>query len=336
MAMLQLFAYGLLALVRTLGSRIRRGPRLPTWTFGFEWLVRTLRTGWDASTDWPHEKRRAHLDRLPSETPGGVSERDEAIARVPVRWFRPRDPAFGVCVLFLHGGSYTSGSVKTTHRAFAGAIAERASVEVLGVDYRLAPEHAYPAQLDDVLGVLRALEAREAERRAFVIVGDSAGANLAVACALALRGAPIAPKALVLVSPWVDLRMLGESFETNEAFDIGARPLLIRQAEAFAGDLTLEDPRISPGLAGLEGLPPTFIVYGGSEALRSDIEGFISRLRDADVSAELHVASEMPHDPPLFARFHPEADRALDALARAVRATTATRAGLPSGRLLKV
>ena len=307
----------------TIRGRLRGRPRYPTWPFVFELLVRYLRLDWDETATWDDAKLRADLNTrpYPSKFAKRVKIVEDSLGGVPAWRFVPPNAKAGRCVLFLHGGSYVYGSARTTHAELLAHIALEACIEVVGLDYRLAPEHRYPSQLDDAVTAFDALVSTGFDAQSVVIAGDSAGGNLAVVLQLALRdrGGPQAA-AMALSSPWVDLEMPAASFKENEPFDYGTRDVLARQAVAFAGEWPLSDPRISPTHANLQGLAPCFITVGELEIPRDDIVEFAERLRSTGVDVNLHVAKSMPHNVPIFAEYHPEAKTAFNALVQFIQA----------------
>jgi epsilon-lactone hydrolase len=197
-------------------------------------------------------------------------------------------------ILFVHGGAYCVNSPRV-YTAFAGHMALAAGASVILPRYRLAPEHPYPAGLDDVLAAYRAV--RESTGK-LVIAGDSAGAGLSLCAAIALRdGGEEAPEGLFLMSPWVDLTTSGESIHANDGKDAILRANAIpRHALAYAGGLDLADPRISPLNADLSGLPPTLVQCGGDELFLSEGTELASRLEAAETPVELQVYEGMWHD----------------------------------------
>lgn len=316
---LRLFAA---AFFKTFASRMRHGPKRSTWSFLFEWSLRYLRDDWDESAEWSHERLRSVVEARPYPKSFAKKVRLENVelSGVPATRFVPPSPRAGVCILFFHGGSYIYGSSRTSHAELLAQLAFVSGIEVVGVDYRLAPEHPYPAQLDDALAAFDALVAKGTPASSIVVGGDSAGGNLAIELQIALRdrGGPQA-KAMVLVSPWSDLTMPGRSFVENEPFDFGTREVLVRQAEAFAGGIRLDDPRLSPVYAKLEGLSPALVTVGEAEIPRDDILALAARLKEAGVDVTLHVAKDMPHNAPVFAAYHPEGLAALEAMAKFTR-----------------
>jgi acetyl esterase/lipase len=306
--MLRTLRLMLVTLFPTFSSRLRRGPLRPSWSFMFEWMIRALRRDWDETASWSLEAQRAVTAARPYPNPHGkrITVREGVVAGVSVRRFLPAQAGVTKLV-FFHGGSYVYGSTRTSHADFCSHLALATSLEVIGVEYRLAPEHPWPAQLDDGLAVCRELGGTP-----LILAGDSAGGHLAVKAAL-----QIPAKGLVLVSPWADLEMPGRSYVDNDPFDFGTREVLLRQAQGVAGGR----PLASLALANdpLDALPPTVVVAGGAEAGHDDILAFAQRLRVQGVDCTVHVADDMPHNPPFFEAYHASARRAFEAIVNFVR-----------------
>jgi acetyl esterase/lipase len=215
-------------------------------------------------------------------------------------------------VLFLHGGGYVAGSA-AVYRHFTWRIATAARARVLAIDYRLAPEHPFPAALHDALVAYRWLVGGRADPRRTAVMGDSAGGGLALALLLRLRDDGLElPAAAIALSPWTDLALTGASLSSNEKSD----PML-RAADAhlFAGCyLAGADPRnpyASPLYGDPAGLPPTLIHVGSDEILRDDAVRMAEILRAAGCRAEIEVWRRMPHVWHLFAPALPEARQAI-------------------------
>jgi acetyl esterase/lipase len=310
----------ILTFLATARARWKHGPLRPSWGFSFEATVRFLRRDWEETSTWSFPRQRAELDArpYPKATLKRVHVRDGELGGVPARWFVPPH-ASGMTVLFFHGGSYLYGSARTTHGDLLARIALASGACVVGVDYRLAPEHVYPAQLEDAERAFEALLATTASERV-LFAGDSAGGNLALGLELARRdrGATL-PAACALISPWSDLTMPGRSFVDNAPFDFGTREELVRHARAFAGGLALDDPRLSPVHAQLAGLPPVLVVAGEVEIPRDDILALAAALEAAHVDVTVHVAPDMPHNPPMFAAYHRAGQASLEAIGAFVR-----------------
>lgn len=310
-------------LATSLGRLFGR-PRYAAWPFMLELLVRYLRLDWEQTAAWADARLRADLDArpYPMRFAKKVNIVESSLGGNPAWRFIPPAVKQGCCVLFLHGGSYIYGSARTTHAELIARIAFEAGIEIVGLDYRLAPENRYPAQLHDAISAFDALVSNGIAAQKILLAGDSAGGNLALALQLALRdrGGPQAV-ALVLSSPWINLEMSAASFRENDPFDYGTRDVLARQAAAFAGDLPLCDPRISPTNANLQGLAPCLVTVGELEIPRDDILEFAERLKNAGVSTTLHLIKDMPHNAPVLAAYHPEAKAALDAIVGFIRAS---------------
>jgi acetyl esterase/lipase len=272
-------------------------------------VVAFLRQDFAESADWPYEKLRRDLNgrRYPARSLKRVARSQEPLGGVPATWFVPPAPRQGV-VLFLHGGSYIFGSVQTSHAEMAAGIAERSRRRVVGIDYRLAPEHPYPAALEDALAAYEALLDSGLAASQIVLAGDSAGGNLALALQLALRDRKLPQaKAAVLFSPWLDLAARRPSCRSADRLDYGQTSFLLKHAKAFAGELPLEDPRLSLIDAELGGLAPLYVLLGGAERLVDEGRELVQRAAQDGVPAELWVAADMPHNPPALAEFHPNA-----------------------------
>ena len=239
--------------------------------------------------------------------------RPSTVAGVPVVAFAVDEPALSAdrVIVHLHGGAFVLGS-PVASAALAVGIAQRTGLPVVSVDYRLAPEHPCPAGLDDVVRVCLALSA---SRTVVAVFGESAGANLSLAAAVALRdrGAPL-PGRLGLLSPWVDLTCSGDTYSSLAPADPVLGPL---DPDAFAAAYAVAgtaDPKASPLFADLAGLPPSLIQTGSREILLSDSCRLEGALRRAGVEAGLHVWDGLWHGWQLQYRV-PEGRQALDDLA---------------------
>lgn len=216
-------------------------------------------------------------------------------------------------IVYLHGGGYCIGSL-VSHQAMLTHLSAAAAARVLAVDYRLAPEHPYPAALDDaVAAYCWAVEHGRADPARTVLAGDSAGGGLTVATLVALRdaGMPL-PAAGVCLSPWVDLTQSGESIRTRAGEDPMVRGEdLCRWAAEYARGVDPADSDLSPLFADLAGLPPLLIDVGTAEVLLDDARRLAERAAAAGVDVTLTVADEMVHVWQFFAGSVPEADDAI-------------------------
>lgn len=229
---------------------------------------------------------------------------------------QPRDaPANGArTILYLHGGGYIGGAV-SQYRQLIGALAARCGARVFAPEYRLAPEHPYPAAVDDAIGAYRWLLTQGTVARTYV-GGDSAGGGLAMSLLLAARdrGLPL-PAAAFLLSPWVDLASTSASVRANAHSD---DVLVYGESHAiaplYAGALALDDPRVSAVYADLQNLPPLLVQASASEMLRDDAVRLVARARAAGVDARLRLWDGVPHVWQLFTGI-PEAREALHDIA---------------------
>jgi acetyl esterase/lipase len=216
-------------------------------------------------------------------------------------------------ILFLHGGGFILGS-PTLYRHFTWRIASAARACVLSIDYRLAPEHPFPAALDDAVTTYRWLLADGADPRRIAVMGDSAGGGLALSLLLRLRdeGIPL-PAAAVALSPWTDLALTGASLGVNANADPLVSPEQPRQfVDYYLAGADPCDPYASPLYGNLEGLPPTIFQVGSDELLLDDAVRMADRMRAAGCRIELEIWPRMPHVWHLFAPVMPEARQAIE------------------------
>jgi monoterpene epsilon-lactone hydrolase len=212
-----------------------------------------------------------------------------------------------IIVLYLHGGGYLFGSPKT-HRQVIIAMAKAIRGPCYGLDYRLAPEHPFPAALEDGTAAYRWLLSRH-PRAEILLAGDSAGAGLAIATAVAVRDAGLPPpKGIIGFSPYSDLAVTGESVEANARSCAMFTPRGIREAAAiYLNGADARDPRASPLYANLSGLPPMLLFASRHEILRDDTLRLAERALAAGVKVQLIVRDRLPHVWPVFVTLLPEA-----------------------------
>ena len=208
----------------------------------------------------------------------------------------PTGAVEGRRILYLHGGGYVGGSPRS-HRPLAARLAEAARATAIVAEYRLAPEHACPAAVEDAVAVYRWMLDHGAEPERTVIAGDSAGGGLALATALALKdqGLP-QPAGLFVISPWVDLTQSHDTYASKAADDpMIAKDRLDESAAAYLGGSDPRDPMASPVFGDLSGLPPLLIQVGSEEALLGDSLMLAERAGHARVEVRLEVWPEMIH-----------------------------------------
>ncbi len=258
--------------------------------------------------------RRKQYDRAERvfKTPEDV--RVEALegAGVPGEWLVPARARTDGAVLYLHGGGYVIGSPRS-HRHVAAAIASAAGIAAMLPDYRLAPEHPYPAAVDDAVAAYVWLLRRGIAPGRIVIAGDSAGGGLTVATLIAIRqrGRPL-PAAGVCISPWVDLTCSAASYTTRaEADPMVTRDGVAEMARLYLAGADAKTPLASPLHADLTGLPPRLIQVGNDEVLLDDSTQLAAQAQAAGVNAEVEVWPDMIHVWHWFLPMLDEAQRAV-------------------------
>jgi acetyl esterase/lipase len=221
---------------------------------------------------------------------------------VPAAWFAAGDSEPKGSVLYLHGGGYCLGSIDT-HAPLCEGIAAASGARVLLLDYRLAPEHPFPAAIDDAVAAYRWLLSQGHGPETIAIAGDSAGGGLTPAVLCAIRDARVAlPACGVCISPWTDLACTSESMERYEARDPMVKREPLRQMAAlYLGDADPANPLASPLHADLAGLPPLLIQVASEESLLDDATGLAARAEAAGGSVTLRQWDDMLHVWHLFA-----------------------------------
>ncbi|PRP97705.1 Monoterpene epsilon-lactone hydrolase [Enhygromyxa salina] len=277
------------------------------------------------ASDLSLDGMRTNLDnvgRLAPPLPGVTREVvDTGVVRS--EWIRPADADEGRAILFVHGGGYMLGSVDS-HRDLISRIAVAAKAPALAIEYRRAPEHPFPAGLDDTLASYRWLVGPGGYAPAKVaLVGESAGAGLLLGAALQIRDTEglDSPGALVCMSPWTDLTLSSSSLATVEDPSMKA-PYVAMMAQAYLAGQDPKTPGASPLHAELAGLPPILLQAGAAEALRDDSERFAERCKEAGVDVTLELWDDMFHAFQLWAAMLDEAKRAIEAVGEFTRART--------------
>ncbi|MXY52467.1 MAG: alpha/beta hydrolase [Gammaproteobacteria bacterium] len=238
-----------------------------------------------------HAMRRNMEDMATlTPVPDDISERNMDAGGVPARHVSAADVRDDRGVLYFHGGGYVMGSLNT-HTELMGRISGACRAPVLGIDYRLAPEHPYPAAVEDAVASYDRLRDRGIAPGQIVIAGDSAGGGLTLACLLALKeqGKP-QPAGAVLLSPWTDLTASGASVRTRaDADPMIDGGVLVPMAGLYCGDTPSTTPGVSPLFGDLAGLPPLLIQVGDFEVLLDDSTRLAERAREAGVDVKLEV-----------------------------------------------
>ncbi len=241
---------------------------------------------------------------------------------VAATWFRPRAHAHGATIYYLHGGGYVLGSMRT-HGNLIVDLCDAAGASALGLEYRLAPEHPFPAAIEDGVAGYRYLLAQGVRPDDIVFAGDSAGAGLTLATLFQARelGLPL-PAAAILLSPWADLGCNSTTLAVHDPYDYVARPYLKLCAEWWLAGQDPKHPLASPVHGDFRGLPPLLIQVGGAETLLDDAVRVAARAREAGVDVRLDVHRDMNHVFHLLASFLPEARSALREAGAFVRDAT--------------
>jgi acetyl esterase/lipase len=244
-----------------------------------------------------------------------VTCKPDELTGIKVEWLIPKglsiSPSVPVCVYF-HGGAFIMGGMNS-HRQMCSELAIRANINVLMVDYRLAPEHPFPAAPDDAMRVYLALIKMEYQPTKIILAGDSAGGNLALTTLQKLRDdSKPQPAAAVLFSPWLDLHHSSGSFTDNEQKDVLLNKKLLEEAVVmYAPELSREDPRISPLCGDVANLPPMLIIASRAEVLLDDATRLNQKIEIAKGSSTYLEWQKLPHAFPVMSRFLPEARDAL-------------------------
>jgi monoterpene epsilon-lactone hydrolase len=284
--------------------------------------IRTLLTTKPRPVGWA--ERRARLDEVGSTWSAADDITCEPVDCGGVRgeWsIAPGSDASRV-LLFFHGGGYCSGSI-LSHRRMVTEAGRAAKTRTLAIDYRRAPEHPYPAQLEDALTAWRFLRGQSIAAEHIAVGGDSAGGNLTLSLINRLRAAGEAlPACAWLVSPWADLTMSGATLATKDAVDpIIHKTYLEELADAYVpASMDRRDPLISPLFADLSGFPPMLIQVGSAETLLSDATRLAEAAGSADVAVSLEIWPHMIHAWPVWNAGLEDGRRALAAAGAFIRA----------------
>lgn len=259
----------------------------------------------------------------PTREPEDVTYREDTVGGVPGIWALPIGADPSQVLLYLHGGGFAVGSA-SSHRKLAGHVAKALGATAFVADYRRAPEHPHPAQVEDGVAAFTGLTERGIAPGSITTIGDSAGGNLAVAVALSLReqGLPL-PGRIIAFSPWLDMENTGETLVTNAETDaLVTAPLLeVMIAGVLAeGRIDPTTPLANPLYADLAGLPRLYVNAGGAESLLSDATRLVDKARAAGVDVTLSVVDDMQHVFPFMAGTASVADDEIAAIAAWYRA----------------
>lgn len=261
-------------------------------------------------------RRLLDVSTIPFSLPRGVKSEMIQIGDMAAEWYHPPNADMGRVILFVHGGGYSVGSIQT-HRSLAARIAETAKCVSLSIEYRLAPEHPFPAALEDVIHTYEWLILKGYDPEDITLVGDSAGGGLIMSALITLRemGSP-QPAGAALMCPWVDLSFSGNSASENQSQD----PVVtVEQVKdwgiLYAGKYAIDHPMISPLHADLSGLSPIFIQASDAEVLTDDAIRLHEKIQSDGGKSYLEVYEGLLHVWHLFWRYVPESQGAINKMA---------------------
>ena len=270
----------------------------------------------DAPADQSLADQRARMDSLANffPVPDGTEVEPAKLGGIKGEWVRARRARRDAVLLYLHGGGYLLGS-PASHRHLAAALSEAAGMGVFCADYRLAPEHPFPAAVDDAVAAYKGLLDSGISAARIAIAGDSAGGGLTIAMLVAARdkGLPM-PACAIAISPWADLSQGGQSHRARVKRDpMVGKEGLDAMAAAYLAGRDAKTPLASPLFADLKGLPPLLIQVGSEEALHDDSMQLKARAESAGVDVSVESWGGMVH---VWHIFHPLLSEGRDAIAR--------------------
>jgi acetyl esterase/lipase len=275
--------------------------------------------------DAPIDQQRAAFEAVTAMFPVPDDVKSEPVdaGGVPAEWIAAPGADPDRVIYYLHGGGYVMGSINS-HREMISRISRASGARALAIDYRLAPEHPFPAAVEDATKAYRWLLSTGVDPARLVIAGDSAGGGLTMASLVALRdaGVPL-PAAAVCLSPGVDSTFTGESITTKAEEDpMITLEHLLKIREACLGDRDPRSPLASPLYADLTGLPPLLIQVGTAELLLDDSTRLAERAKAAGVDVTLEIWDDMIHVWQFMASMLPEGQQAIDRIGGFVREHT--------------
>lgn len=284
-------------------------------------MLRDLYADWSqvmATTELSMRLLRALFDEWhqPTVEPEDVTYREDTVGGVPGIWCLPLGADASQVLLFTHGGGFALGS-PASHRKLAAHVAKVLGAVSFVPDYRRAPEHQHPAQVEDGVAVFEALVSSGIEPKNITTVGDSAGGNLAIAIPLALReqGKPV-PGHVIAFSPWVDMERGGQTLTTNQETDaLVTQELVAGMIAGVLGDsVAPTTPLANPLYADFTGFPRLYLNAGSAECLLDNATRLEERARDAGVDVTLYIAEGQQHVYPFLAGRSPLVDEELSSI----------------------
>lgn len=270
------------------------------------------------------EKMRAGMERVSERVAKDVTCEGLRVGDVEAEWIVPPEAASDRVILYLHGGGYVMGSI-ATHRATIARIARASKARALAIEYRLAPEHPFPAAVEDSVAAYKWLLAQGYKPNKIIVAGDSAGGGLTLATLLSIRDQKLPMAAAgVAISPWADMEGSGDSYKTRAHRDpmVGSGNLG-GMAKHYIGNGDPKHPLASPIHGDYRGLPPLLIQVGDAETLLDDSVRVARRAREGGVDVELEVWDDMIHVWHAFAKILPEGQQAIDKIGKFVLERTA-------------
>lgn len=252
--------------------------------------------------------------------PEGTELVPDDIAGIPAEWIHPAGAPANKVIMYVHGGGYVSGSCND-HRSFVSGLAGSCGFTTLQYEYRLAPEHPYPAALDDSLLVYCYLLKKGFLPGNILLAGESAGGGLLLALLLALKdkGKPM-PAAALAISPWTDLSCSADSYHTKNRVSAAPRDSWLVFSKHYAGSHNVNDPYLSPLFGELKGLPPLYINAAVDDELYDDGAEFARRAKEAGNTVTFVAGKGMLHCYPLLSPHFREAREAMDGMATFINA----------------
>jgi acetyl esterase/lipase len=278
-----------------------------------EQFYQTLKAGLPKG-DLTLAKMRQGFEKLMSAFPAtpDVHFDHVSIGKLSAAWVHAPGCTKDRVILFLHGGGYRGGSV-LSHQDLIGRLAKAAGAYILAIDYRLAPEHPFPAALEDTIAAYRFLLKQDFLPEQIFIAGSSAGGGLVIALFLKLLAykEPL-PRAGICICPWVDLALTGKTLDSNDGKDLIQKDKLQSAVDDYLQGHDSKDPLVSPLYGNLKGLPPLLIHVGTREIFLDEIERFAQKAQESGVSVELQKFDDMIHTWHHFAAKIPEGQMAIE------------------------
>jgi len=312
--------------------RMRFGPRCASWNFamevGTEIMKRQLRAAFEMADA---VQARSYLDSIAlySSELSKVSTAKVIRNNLKGTWFTPRNADSGLTILYLHGGGY-SFYPRSFYDNLSALIALSAGSRLFAAEYRLTPEHRFPAQLEDATAAYEWLLGEGVEAERLIVLGDSAGGNLTLALLLSLRGSKLPPPALAIcLSPATDFGEPDAAAPVDPDCDWITMEMALQWADWFCSPGERGDPLVSPVNADLRGLPPIYIQAGGAEILLPGIAEFVRRARQQGADVTLETWPEMNHDFQAFGNDVPQSAEAIRRIGEVIAMRLAGKHPLP-------